>query len=164
MELSIRDFLCLTRGVMYAIIKAKTGGVNMIGQNNMYDIARDSVARSVAMGWSVSILIFLTVSVVMLVARWKLYQKAGREGWESIIPIYSSYVLYDIAMGNGILFLLGWLPIVNYVMYIVLYVNLAKSFGKDVGYMLGLIFLNPIFLCILAFGDAEYVGPQGTAM
>jgi hypothetical protein len=145
---------------MYEIITEKTGGVIMVG----YDIPTDSVIAGFVLVWLVGMLIGLAVIVVVVAARWRLYQKAGRSGWESIIPFYSSYVLYDIVMGNGILFLLGWIPIVNYVMYIILDVNLAKAYGKDVGYMLGLIFLNPIFMCMLAFGEAEYVGPQGTAV
>ena len=38
---------------------------------------------------------------------------------------------------------------------------LSKSFGKDEGFTVGLVFLNIIFLPILAFGDAQYQGPYG---
>lgn len=36
--------------------------------------------------------------------------------------------------------------------------KLAGAFGKNSAFAAGLIFLNPIFLCILAFGDAQYIG------
>ena len=36
-----------------------------------------------------------------------------------------------------------------------------KSFGKDIGWGFGLLFLSFIFSLILAFGDSEYVGPNG---
>lgn len=42
---------------------------------------------------------------------------------------------------------------------IMLYMDVAKSFGKGTGFALGLIFLAPIFWLILGFGDARYVGP-----
>jgi len=38
---------------------------------------------------------------------------------------------------------------------------LSKSFGKDVGFTLGLLFLSIIFYPILGFGDAKYIGPAG---
>ena len=39
--------------------------------------------------------------------------------------------------------------------------RMAKSFGKGVGFGFGLLFLNTIFMLILAFGKAQYVGPKG---
>ena len=41
---------------------------------------------------------------------------------------------------------------------------LSKSFGKDVGFTLGMIFLSFIFYPILGFGDAEYIGPAGDSL
>ena len=41
-----------------------------------------------------------------------------------------------------------------------LYFKLAKAFGQGVGFGFGLLFLNPIFVAILGFGNAEYIGPQ----
>ncbi len=38
---------------------------------------------------------------------------------------------------------------------------LSLSFGKQVGFTLGLIFLSFIFYPILAFSNAEYIGPAG---
>ena len=42
-------------------------------------------------------------------------------------------------------------------------VKLAKAFGKGGGFAVGLIFLSIIFYCILAFGKAQYIGPEGNA-
>ena len=41
---------------------------------------------------------------------------------------------------------------------IITMVKLAKAFGKSGGFAVGLIFLSIIFYCILAFGDAQYIG------
>ena len=38
--------------------------------------------------------------------------------------------------------------------------DLAKAFGKSAGFGVGLIFLPPVFLAMLAFGDAQYVSQQ----
>lgn len=52
--------------------------------------------------------------------------------------------------------LLMCIPIANLVVAILLNVKLAEKFGKTGGFAVGLIFLNVIFMAILAFGDAEY--------
>ena len=62
---------------------------------------------------------------------------------------------------QGWKFLLLCLPIVNIVYAIMLTFRLAKSFGKGVGFGFGLLFLEGIFVLILAFGKAQYVGPRG---
>lgn len=105
-----------------------------------------------------SSLISIAVGVVMLVAIWKVFQKAGEPGWAAIVPFYQTYVMYKISFGNGWLFLLIFVPCVNVIMGIIAIFKLAKAFGKGGGFALGMIFLTPIFWCILAFGDAQYLG------
>ena len=103
----------------------------------------------------------LVATVVMLVALWKIFTKAGEAGWKCLIPIYNCYTSVKIADGNGWKFLLLLIPIVNIVYSVILTVRLAKSFGKSGGFAVGLIFLNVIFFLILAFGSAQYIGPRG---
>lgn len=111
-----------------------------------------------AMG--VYLVVLLLVCVFIIVCWWKLFTKAGRPGWAAIIPFYNYYVMFDIAWGNGILFLLMIVPFVNFVVKIILMVKLASAYGKGGGFAVGLIFLPIIFLPILAFGDSNYIGPQ----
>ena len=61
-------------------------------------------------------------------------------------------------MGNGLYFLLLLIPCANFVIQIITSVKLAKVFGKEIGFTLGLIFLGPIFQLILAFDSSEYQG------
>lgn len=105
-------------------------------------------------------LVMLTIIGVIIAAKWKIYQKADCNGWAALIPFYNDYVMYEVATGNGILFLLGYIPLVSIVMKFYIAYKLAKAFGKDIGYTLGLIFFSPIFYCILGFGEAEYIGPE----
>lgn len=100
----------------------------------------------------------LIYTILVIVADWKIYEKAGEAGWKSIIPIYNLYILFKIAFGNGWMFLLLLVPIVNFVFAIMLNFKLAKAYGQGVGFGFGLLFLNPIFMLILAFGSSEYVG------
>ena len=106
-------------------------------------------------------IVMLIVAVIVIIAMWKIFTKAGQAGWKSLIPIYNIYTFVKIADGNGWKFLLLCLPIVNIVYAIMLTFRLAKSFGKGVGFGFGLLFLEGIFVLILAFGKAQYVGPRG---
>ena len=122
-----------------------------------YDAAYAAAASGVS---AVYVILSLAISVLTLVAMWKLFVKAGKAGWKCLIPFYNTYCLYDIAWGNGWLFLLMFVPCVNVVVGIMMLFKLAKAFGQGTGFGFGLLFLNTIFILILGVGSAEYVGPQ----
>lgn len=122
-----------------------------------YDAAYAAAASGVS---AVYVILSLAISVLTLIAMWKLFVKAGKAGWKCLIPFYNTYCLYDIAWGNGWLFLLMFVPCVNVVVGIMMLFKLAKAFGQGTGFGFGLLFLNTIFILILGFGSAEYVGPQ----
>ena len=120
----------------------------------------DSAYAAAATGALVVYEVFvLAITVVVLIAWWKVFVKAGKPGWAAIVPFYNMYCMFDISFGNGWLFLLCFVPCVNVVMMIIMYVKLAQAFGKSGGFAVGLIFLSVIFLPILGFGDAQYNGP-----
>lgn len=120
----------------------------------------DTEALGAAMG--VASVFALILMVIMIVANWKIFAKAGKPGWASIVPFYNMYTLFEVAGMNGWMFLLLLVPIVNIVMAIMVYINLAKAFGQSGAFAVGLILLNPIFSLILAFGKAQYVGAGDT--
>ena len=107
------------------------------------------------------LLVGLVIMVIMIIAMWKIYEKAGHEGWKAIIPIYNIYILLKIVGKPGWWLILLFIPIVNYVFLVWTYNMLSKSFGKDEGFTIGLIFLGIIFFPILGFGSAQYLGPYG---
>ena len=104
--------------------------------------------------------IFSLACIVFFVATmWKIYTKAGQPGWASIIPIYNMVVLHQIT-GKPIWWvILYFVPIVNIIIGIIVTHALSLSFGKGTGFTLGLIFLGFIFYPILAWSDAQYLGP-----
>jgi hypothetical protein len=104
-------------------------------------------------------LIYLGIIVLIIAGLWKIFAKAGKPGWTSIVPIYNFIVLLEIVGRPTWWVILAFIPIVNVVIIIMVYIDLAKSFGKGVGFGLGLTFLSPIFVCILGFGSAQYKGP-----
>lgn len=106
------------------------------------------------------LLIAFAIAIVCVVAMWKIFVKAGEHGWASLIPFYNFYVMTKITWGKGWLFLLLLLPIGNLIFGIFTSIKLAKVFGKGGGFACGIIFLSIIFLPMLAFGNAEYAGPD----
>ncbi len=54
------------------------------------------------------------------------------------------------------------IPIVSFVVTIIVFIDVAKAFGKGAGFGVGLALLGFIFLPILAFGDAEFQGSPNT--
>ena len=97
--------------------------------------------------------------MVLIVAMWKVFTKAGQPGWASIIPIYNIYVWCKIVGRPWWWILLMLIPLVNFIICIILCIDLAKSFGKGVGFGIGLALLGIIFFPILGFGSAQYQGP-----
>ena len=107
-------------------------------------------------------IIYLAVVVFEIYCFWKLFVKAGKPGWGAIIPIYNIYLLLKIIGRPGWWLILFLIPIVNFVIFIIMYLDLAKSFGRGTGFGIGLIFLSFIFVPILALGESRYVGPAHT--
>ena len=105
-------------------------------------------------------MIALIFYALILAAQWMYYQKMGRQGWEGIVPLYNSYVLFEELYGNGGKMLLLLIPIFNIYVAIKLYIDLAHAFGLGTGFGIGLVLLNPVFSCILGFGGATYIGSQ----
>lgn len=106
-------------------------------------------------------LIYLLIIVLIIAALWKIFTKAGKPGWASIIPIYNIIVLLEI-VGKPVWWLLMFLiPFVNFIFAIWVTNLLAKSFGKTEAFTVGLVLLPFIFYPILGFGDAQYKGPVG---
>lgn len=108
-------------------------------------------------------LLACTVAVIMIASMWKVFVKAGKPGWAAIIPIYILLILLEIAGRPGWWFLLFLVPVLNFVMAIIVYLDLAKSFGKGAGFAVGLLLLSFVFWPILGFGDAKYLGPAAAS-
>jgi len=108
----------------------------------------------------VGLIVWLLVTLLLIASMWKIFSKAGQPGWASIIPIYNLYVLCKVVGRPAWWILLMLIPIVNFIIAIVLCIDLAKSFGKGTGFGVGLLFLGVIFLPVLGFGSAQYQGPS----
>lgn len=122
--------------------------------------AADGTAAAVAgVVFFVVILVELAIAILILAGMWKMFVKAGKPGWAAIIPIYNMIVILEI-VGRPIWWILLLLiPCVNIVVSIIVFIDLAKSFGKDALFGILLWLFGFIFIPVLGFGSAKYQGP-----
>jgi hypothetical protein len=111
-------------------------------------------------GGTIGGLIGLAIVIVEIIAMWHMFTKAGQPGWAVFIPIYNVIVLLRVAAKPWWWLFLLWVPLLNIVIAIIIWANVATNFGKGVGFTLGLIFLPYIFIPILGFGSAAWRAPM----
>lgn len=140
----------------------------LLSQTDPYPELTDAEAAGlIAIIFGALLIPSLILIAIYVIANWKIFEKAGQPGWAAIIPIYNLIVMLDV-QGRPKWWVIWYLiPFVNYVsalvMFIIQCLDYAKRFGKNGGFVAGLILLNPIFLLILAFGSAQYQGVSAAA-
>ena len=73
---------------------------------------------------------FLLLQIVHFLGTWKLYESAGRKRWEAAIPVYNAIVLMKIIKRPTWWTILLFIPIINLIMFPVVWVETLRSFGK----------------------------------
>jgi hypothetical protein len=122
----------------------------------LQEVPEDGGGAAAAVGGGIGAFIGLLIAVIIIASMWKIFTKAGEPGWAAIIPIYNTIVLLKI-VGRPIWWIILFLiPFVNFIVLILVCIDLARKFGKSTLYGLGLAILGIIFFPLLAFGDAQY--------
>ena len=119
----------------------------------------DDYGSSGLMAIGAGVMIFYFAIILLIIASmWKIFSKAGKPGWAAIIPIYNIIVLLEI-VGKPVWWIILFLvPVVNFVIAIIVYHRLSKSFGQGAGTTILLILLPFVGFPMLGFGGATYVG------
>ncbi len=101
----------------------------------------------------------LIILIVTLASWWVIFNRAGKPGWGSVVPIYNLVLLLKIVEYPLWCLLLLIVPIVNGIAYLFILYRLGKKFGQSDGFCWGLVVLSPVFLPLLAFKytDAQYI-------
>jgi signal peptidase I len=73
---------------------------------------------------------FLIIQVIHFLGTWKLYESAGRKRWQAAIPVYNAIVLMKIIGRPTWWTALLFIPIINLIMFPVIWVETLRSFGK----------------------------------
>ena len=119
----------------------------------------DSETAAAGVGILLYLIIVFAVAVLVVIGWWKIFSKAGQPGWAAIIPFYNIYILLKVVGRPGWWLILYFIPVVDFVIQIIVNLDLAKSFGKSTGYAIGLILLPFIFYPMLGLGSSRYAGP-----
>ena len=141
------------------------------------------VGGLVALGVGALVTLAIAWFVLQAIADWKIFTKAGRAGWKSIVPILAEYEEFDLCWkgslgllyavitmalqcfynyvknpANWLVIVMGILAIIGVVLSFMQSMRLSKAFGKGAGFGWGLFLLGPLFRLILGFGGSKYVG------
>lgn len=101
----------------------------------------------------------VVLAFILIAAQWKIFKKAGRPGWAAIVPVYNTYVLFEITGYPAWISLLQLVPVANIiaVVYAVMATfKLGKLFGKSDGFAICMILFPYITYPILGFGNATF--------
>lgn len=128
--------------------------------------ASDSTVMTILASMGIAYwIILLAIEVVIIVSMWKIFVKAGKAGWISLIPFYNLWTLFEIGGQKGAYIFFMFIPCAGPIIYLVFeikaYLEIAKRFGKDTAFGVLSIFFPFVTFPILAFSDAKY--SEGTA-
>ena len=122
--------------------------------------------------------------VIQLIADWKIFKKAGKPGWYSIIPLFNIMKEYEICwrMSVGVAYLItlfigvlisqiseppkilevtgSLCTLIATLTHFAQSYKLSKAFEHGFGFAVILIILGPLGRIILGFGNSKYIGPQ----
>ncbi len=107
-------------------------------------------------GW---LLFFSVIQVIHFLGTWKLYVRAGRKAWEAIVPVYNAIVLMKIINRPKWWTILLFLPIINLLMFPVVWIETIRSFGftKRLDSFLVIVTLGFYLFYINYATDAAYI-------
>ncbi len=108
-------------------------------------------------GFSLSLLLmFLVACILILAGQWIVFQRAGYAGWKCLVPFYNMFILMKIAGKPGWWMFLLFVPLVGVAILLIAMLSLAKKFGRNELFGVGLFLLPMAFFPLLAFSGSEY--------
>ncbi|WP_129587137.1 DUF5684 domain-containing protein [Arthrobacter alpinus] len=131
-----------------------------------YDYSNESTMSSadaaglIMLIMGIYLLIFAVAWLINGFAWAGAFSKAGHPKWKAFVPFYNSWIMVKMVGRPESHFWFLFIPYFNIYMMIVIMNDMSKSFGKETGFTVGLIFLPVVFAAILSYGDAQYRGPS----
>ncbi|MCU6481499.1 DUF5684 domain-containing protein [Arthrobacter sp. A2-55] len=137
----------------------------VLGATNPAPYGSSSVDPAAAMGLIAALMFFylfiIVLALVVAGIMWAgVFSKAGYAKWKAYVPFYNQWILVKIAGRPESHFWFLFIPYFNIYMQIVILNDIAKAFGKDAAFTMGLVFIPVVFASILSYGDTPYRGPQ----
>ncbi len=102
--------------------------------------------------------VWAVVTIPTVVAAWlALFPKAGQPRWAALVPVYNIYVLVVHVAGlSRLWFVLILVPPVNLIASILVNVEVARRFGRNETFGVGMSVFGFVLYPLLGFGNAEY--------
>jgi len=97
--------------------------------------------------------------VLMGVAYYKFFEKAGKPGWIGFVPFYNFYTHIEIVGRPKWWVLLLFVPVINFFVGLTMHLDLLKSYGRYtyLDQVLGVIFA-PVYMTYIAWANTKYLG------
>jgi hypothetical protein len=111
---------------------------------------------------TVTLVLIVALTTATLAGAWRMFAKAGRHGWEVLIPLYDFIVMCEIAGQPTWIVVLLFVPMVAPVVWIVVCAELAARYGRSKAFGLLLAVAPFVVAPILGFGSAVYTPPPAT--
>jgi hypothetical protein len=105
-------------------------------------------------------LIALAVALLLVIALWKIFTKAGKPGWATLVPLYNLVVLLQIVGRPWWYIFFIVVPGAQIILWAVVAINMGRVFDKNWAFGLGIFLLPFIFIPILGLGKATYMSPD----
>ena len=100
------------------------------------------------MTWTEWAIVFFVIQIIHGLGTWKLYKKAGYDSWNAFVPIYNAVTLMKIINRSPYWTILLFLPMINVIMFPIIWVETSRSFGKN-SYL-------DTFLAVISLGFYNY--------
>lgn len=104
---------------------------------------------------------FLILQAVHFAGTWRLYEKAGRKRWEAAVPVYNAIVLMQIINRPRWWVILLFIPVVNLIMFPVVWVQTLEAFGKrtTTDAVIGVLSLG-LYIYVINYDDKTAYHPE----
>lgn len=104
---------------------------------------------------------FLVIQAIHFAGTWRLYEKAGRKRWEAAVPVYNAVVLMQIINRPRWWVILLFIPVVNLIMFPVVWVQTLQAFGKrtTTDAIIGIVTLG-FYIYVINYDDKTTYNPE----
>jgi hypothetical protein len=110
----------------------------------------------------ISNLFYGVAGILFVAGLWKIFEKAEKKGINAGIPFYNLIILLQIIHRPWWWIILLFIPVINIVLGILISIDLARVFGKGIGFGLALFLFPLIFVPVLGFSNTQYKIPPET--
>jgi len=144
------------------------GDTVSIGQNSFEELSGIILAGKlekfgplIAKFFGTFLIVGSVLVILQIISMWILFNKAGQPGWAAIVPFYNMWVLAEVGDRPGWVGLLycfsGAIPFVGpigtLVLWAIISIGVARTFGRGIGFGIGLTIIPFVFYPILAFAN-----------